>query len=126
MTGASAGLGLAAARALYDEGARVAICSRDEKRITAAAKSLDNDSGVVSPYVCDLTVPEQIVALIMAVENQFGRIDILVTNCGGPPTGRHDTVAAKDWELGYNLTFMSTIRLIERVTPGMKSRKAGR
>lgn len=126
VTGASAGLGLAAARALHNEGARVAICSRDKERITAAAKNLGDDPSVVFPHVCDLTVPEQIDALMTAVEKQFGRIDILVTNCGGPPTGRHDTVTAKDWELGYNLTFMSTIRLIERVTPGMKSGKAGR
>jgi 3-oxoacyl-[acyl-carrier protein] reductase len=126
VTGASAGLGLAAARALHDEGARVAICSRDEKRITAAARSIVADPAKVLPIVCDLTAPEQIDALITGVEKQFGRVDILVTNCGGPPTGRHDTVTAKDWELGYNLTFMSTIRLIEKVVPGMKRQKSGR
>jgi 3-oxoacyl-[acyl-carrier protein] reductase len=126
VTGASAGLGLAAAGALFEEGARVAICSRDEKRIAAAAGSLSNDSAKVVPIVCDLTVAEQIDHLIGTVEGRFGRIDILVTNCGGPPTGRHDTVAERDWELGYNLTFMSTIRLIQQVISGMKQRRSGR
>lgn len=126
VTGASTGLGLAAARALCGEGARVAICSRDKDRIAAAAQSISADPAVVFPVVCDLTVSEQIENLVATVEKRFGRIDVLVTNCGGPPTGRHDTVTAKDWESGYNLTFMSTIRLIQRVIPGMKERKFGR
>jgi len=61
-----------------------------------------------------------------AVSAVWGRIDVLVANCGGPPVGCHDSVSEGDWEIGYNRTFMSTVRLIERVTAGMKERHFGR
>jgi len=126
ITGASAGLGLAAARILLKEGAKIAICSRDEARIKAAAISLSSDSGKVLPLVCDLTKASDIVKLLSDVQRQLGGLDILVTNCGGPPTGRHDSITEKDWEHAYNLTFMSTIRLIQEAIPSMKQQKYGR
>lgn len=126
VTGASAGLGLAAARALSAEGARVAICSRDEKRITDAARSFSTDTDEVLPVVCDLTRPEEITVLVKTVTDAFGKIDILLTNCGGPPLGQHDSVGEAEWLLAYNLTFMSAVRLIQHVVPGMKERKFGR
>jgi len=49
-----------------------------------------------------------------------------VTNSGGPPTGQHNTIGESEMDLGYNLTFMSAIRLIQGVLPGMKERKFGR
>jgi len=126
VAGASAGLGLGVARALYLEGARVAMCSRDKDRITKAAASLSAKRDEVLPLVSDLTVPDDVEKLIKTVNDTFGRVDILFTNCGGPPLGQHDTVGEKEWELGYNLTFMSAIRLIQQVVPGMKARKFGR
>lgn len=126
VTGASSGLGLAAAKSFYSEGARVAFCSRDKKRITDAATSLSDRPDEVLPVVCDMTEPGEIDRLIKTVNDTFGRIDIVLTNCGGPPIGQHDTVGEDEWKLGYDLTFMSAIRLIERVIPGMKKRKFGR
>ena len=124
--GASAGLGFAVARALFEEGARVAICSRDKTRIDQAAESLSNDTGRVLPVVCDLARADEILNLIVKVQDAFKNIDILVTNCGGPPTGTHDSITEKEWEHAYNLTFMSAIRLIQCIVPGMKKRKSGR
>ncbi len=126
VAGASAGLGLAAARALFEEGAQVAICSRDEERITKAARSISKNAEQVLPVVCDLTRPDEIDKFVAAATEAFGKIDIILTNAGGPPLGQHDSVDEEMWSLGYNLTFMSAIRLIERVTPGMKKRKFGR
>lgn len=126
VAGASAGLGFACAKVLFSEGARVAICSRDEKRITAAAESLTDDRARVLPVVCDLTQRDQIKKLITTVTDAFGRIDIVVTNCGGPPLGQHDTIDENEWELAYHLTFMSAVRLIQGVLPGMKDRRLGR
>jgi 3-oxoacyl-[acyl-carrier protein] reductase len=126
VAGASAGLGFGAARVFFDEGAKVAVCSRDEKRITDAAKSLSPDTGQVIPVACDLSRKEEIDRLVKTIQDHFGRIDILVTNCGGPPTGQHDTIGEAEFELGYNLTFMSAIRLISGIVPGMKERKFGR
>ncbi len=126
VAGASAGLGLAAAKALFEEGALVAMCSRDEERITKAAHSISKKAEQVLPVVCDLTKPGDIDKFVSAAINAFGKIDIVLTNAGGPPLGQHDTVDEETWSLGYNLTFMSAIRLIERVVSGMKERKFGR
>jgi 3-oxoacyl-[acyl-carrier protein] reductase len=126
VAGASAGLGFGAAKILSQEGAKVAICSRDEMRITAAANKLSTDRSQALPVVCNLSSPKEISRMIGIVTKHFGRIDILVTNCGGPPTGRHNTIGESEMELGYNLTFMSAIRLINGVVSGMKERKFGR
>ncbi len=126
VAGASSGLGFGAAKILFDEGASVAICSSNEERIGKAAKAISGDDNKVFPVACDLTRKDEIDRLIKTVEEKFGRIDILVTNCGGPPTGQHDTIGETELELGYNLTFMSAIRMIQGVLPGMKERKFGR
>lgn len=126
VAGASAGLGLATARALFDEGAQVAICSRDKKRINQAAESITIDRDRIFPLTCDLTVESEIDLLVKEVETTYGGIDILVTNCGGPPLGKHDEIGEKHWELAYNLTFMSTIRLVQKAIPSMKSQRFGR
>ena len=126
VTGASAGLGFAAADALYREGARLAICSRDEARIRNAARRISGSAQDVVPFVCDLTIRDNIDKLTAEVIRSFGRLDILVANCGGPPVGRHDSVTEGDWETGYNRTFMSAIRLVENVIAGMKERRFGR
>jgi len=126
VTGASAGLGYATATTLHLEGARVAICSRDESRIFNAAKRISGGGPEVMPFACDLTIRDNIEKLIADVNRLSGRIDILVANCGGPPVGRHDSVSEEDWQTGYNRTFMSAIRLIETVLPGMKEHHFGR
>jgi len=76
VAGASAGLGLAAAKALFDEGAKVAMCSRDEERIVKAARSLSKKEDQVLPVVCDLTRPDDIDKFISAAVDAFGKIDI--------------------------------------------------
>jgi 3-oxoacyl-[acyl-carrier protein] reductase len=126
VAGASSGLGFAIARVLCEEGVRVAICSRDEKRIHAAAAAIAADSSRIMPMVCDLTQPKEIDRMIAGVLGEFRKIDILVTNCGGPPVGQHNSTGEQEWELGYHLTFMSAVRLIGGVVPGMKERKFGR
>jgi 3-oxoacyl-[acyl-carrier protein] reductase len=126
VAGASSGLGFAAAKILFEEGARLAICSSNQERINNAAASLSDDTKKVLPMLCDLTKEDQIKNLIDKTESHFNKIDILVTNCGGPPLGTHEKLTEKEWELAYNLTFMSTIRLIQNALPGMKDRKFGR
>ncbi len=126
VAGASAGLGFASAKALFNEGATVAICSSNKVKIEKAAASLSDDRNNVLPLVCDLTQKDQIDTLVKNSTEVLGKIDVVVTNCGGPPLGTHDLLTEKEWELAYNLTFMSTIRLIQAVLPGMKERKFGR
>lgn len=126
VAGASSGLGYGCAKALYNEGARVAICSSKKDRIEAAAASLTSDRNEVMPLVCDLTKAQEIESLIKDTRSLFGSIDILVANCGGPPPGTHENLKEKEWQLAWNLTFMSTVRLIQGVIPYMKTNKYGR
>lgn len=126
VTGASAGLGYAAAQALYSEGARLAICSRDQGRIDKAADSISDKKGEIYAHACDLEKPEDISELIGAASSKLGSLDILVANCGGPPTGRHDDMTEESWLTGYKRTFMSAIRLIQAAVPQMKQNKFGR
>ena len=126
VAGSSAGLGFACARSLFNEGARVAICSRDKNRIEAAAASLSEDRSRVLPLTCDLTREPEIINLVENTIRSFGGIDIVVANCGGPPPGKHDLITEKEWELAWNMTFMSAVRLVYAVLPGMKENGSGR
>lgn len=124
---ASRGLGKAVAWELAREGARVAICARGETAVHAAAAEIAADTGSeVFPVVADVTQPEDIQRLVTNVEEQFGRIDILVSNAGGPPTGTFLDFDDAAWEAALQLNLMSTIRLCRAVLPGMRARGWGR
>src|SRR4051812_1259825 len=81
--GASSGLGFAIAKKLASEGARVAICSRDQGRIQAAAKKIGAELAIAA----DLTVPGAAKSLVGRLNDQWGGVDVLVINTGGPPKG---------------------------------------
>ena len=80
--GASSGLGKAVAQALRAEGAHVAICARNAKRVAAAAAEL-GAQGIVA----DLSVPGAAAQVVREAEKRLGQVDILVVNTGGPPPG---------------------------------------
>jgi 3-oxoacyl-[acyl-carrier protein] reductase len=127
VAGASAGIGKAIAQALSEEGAKVAVLSRDKERITAAAKDIaDKTGGEVLPVVCDVTDKKRIDAAIAKINKRFGVIDILICNAGGPPMRRFEQMADADWDAAYNLNLKSTIRLCAAVIPAMKKQKWGR
>jgi len=126
VTGASAGLGYACAHALATEGAHLVICSRDTVRIEAAAGRIASDTGAsVTPIVCDLTDVKATMAMVDGVRNQFGHLDILVTNAGGPPAGLFADLTPEQWEKAYNLTFQSTLILCQAALPIMEEQGSG-
>ncbi len=93
VTASSKGLGKAAALSLANEGVHLAICSRNENSINAAADEIRNATGVrVLPIVADVSRSEEIDRITDSVLNVYGRIDILVNNAGGPPANDHITV----------------------------------
>ena len=124
---ASQGLGFAAARTLAAEGARVGICSRDRERIEQAAGTLRSgaDRDVV-PFVADLSKPEEAAEFIRSVHERFGRLDILVTNAGGPPPGGIAELTRENIEHGFHLTLLSAIAMIQAAIPFMKENQWGR
>ncbi len=129
LVGASGGgLGLATAVRLAQEGCDIALCDLKEDKLEkalTAVKAANSDVRVFS-YPVDLTKAESIENLLNSVHNDLGTVSILVTNSGGPPPGTFDTADDAKWEFAYQLTFMSAVRLIRGVLPGMKKQKWGR
>jgi len=126
VTGASAGLGYASALALAQDGARVIICSRDLERVEAAAGRIASDTGAhVHPLVCDLTDAESIRSMTGSIDDQFGQLDILVSNAGGPPAGLFADLTPQMWEDALDITFRSTLTLCQTVLPIMVRQSSG-
>ncbi len=126
VTAASRGLGRAVALQLAKEGAAVAICARKEGPLEATAEAIREATGVdVLAVPADVSVPEDVDRLVEAVLDRFGRIDVLVTNAGGPPPGRFLDLTSADWEAAVQLTLMSAVRLCYAVVPAMREQGGG-
>lgn len=124
VAGASSGLGRAAAASLAGEGVRVAICSRDRGRIEEAAEAIREDAGIsderILPLVCDVTDEVAIEEALERTVERWGRLNILVTNAGGPPTGRIDDFSAEEWRDALELNFMSTVNMCRHALPYLR------
>lgn len=121
----SKGLGKAAAIALAEEGAKLAICSRSAEIMTTAQEIKDNADVEVLALQADLTRPEEIARLVDETIDRYGRIDILILNSGGPPPGTFFDFSPADWEAAIDLTLMSTVNLCYKVIPHMLDRGEG-
>jgi 3-oxoacyl-[acyl-carrier protein] reductase len=125
VTGASRGLGYATARGLALEGCRVAINSRSVESITQAAQSLAEETGseviALAGDVVDPAVPEQ---LILGTASTFGGLDLLVTNSGGPPSGKFEGIDDNVWQVAIQLSLMSHVRLIRAALPYLRQSPA--
>ena len=124
VAGASSGLGLAVAVALAQEGCRVAVCARDASRLAAAARKIAWEGGTkpsnVLTVVCDVTDEAQVEAAIARTVEHFGRLHIVITNAGGPPTGFIDDFDADAWRSGLELNLMSTINMCRHALPHLR------
>jgi 3-oxoacyl-[acyl-carrier protein] reductase len=124
---ASKGLGRAIAEELAVEGAMLAICSRDAAAIGATGRAIAAATGAeVLARAADVTRPADVAALVDAALARFGRVDILVTNGGGPPSGPFEAHDAAAWQRAAEGTLFAPIELTRRVLPGMKDRRWGR
>jgi 3-oxoacyl-[acyl-carrier protein] reductase len=124
---ASRGLGRACAEALAAEGAAVAVCGRDEARIREAAAAIATRTGARTlAFVADVAVAAECQAFVAAAAREFGRLDVLVTNTGGPKPGGFDAVSDADWEQAYRLTLANVVQLVRAAAPHMKKNRWGR
>ena len=123
----STGLGRAVAEELAAEGASLILCARNADRLNETATAISKSSGVeVLAKPTDVTNQSEIADLVNAGLKKFGRIDILVTNAGGPPAGRFDQLTAQQWEEAARLLLFSATGLARQVLPGMRERRWGR
>jgi 3-oxoacyl-[acyl-carrier protein] reductase len=120
---ASAGLGYGAAEALVAEGARVAICSRDEARVRDAAAKLGGDS---VPLVADLSDTDAAARFVSEAREALGGLDILIANAGGPPPGGVLGTDLSAYRSGLELSMLSTVAMCHEATPGMREQGWGR
>ena len=107
--GSTRGIGRAVADALAKEGAKVAINGRTN-----------------APFAADVSVPEQAVGLVERVAKEFGRLDILFCNAGGPPAGAFKDQPADAWQRAIELNLLSTINLARTAVPIMQKARWGR
>lgn len=127
VAGSSRGLGRAIAEELAREGCALVLCSRDEEAIGNAAREISSDiGGDALPVPANLTDPDDITALLRAAQDRFGRIDILVTNTGGPPAGPFEAHSPDAWHDAIAQNLDSVLNLVRGVLPQMKKRQWGR
>jgi 3-oxoacyl-[acyl-carrier protein] reductase len=126
VTGSSAGLGLAAARALAARGARIALSSRGGPKLQQAKAALAAEAEEVIAVPADVRRPDDLEELVSHVEERLGAIDILVANGGGPRVKPAVELDEADWQEAIPLAFLFVPRLCRLVLPSMRRRRWGR
>ncbi len=126
VTASSSGLGKASATALAREGTNVVINGRDEERLEAAKEEISEvATGEVVAQQGDLTVEDDIEAMVETAVSEFGGLDHLVTSAGGPPSGAFLETTDEDWYEAFDLLVMSVVRLVREAEPALSEDGGG-
>jgi len=126
VAGASKGLGFAVARALALAGADISMVSRDAPSITQAASDIEQETKArVLALPVDLRSAAAMLQWRDRTLERFGRVDILFTNTGGPPTGGFFDFDDNAWRDAFELLVLSVVRMVRLVVPEMKSQGGG-
>ena len=125
--GASKGLGRASAQVLAEEGAKVTICSRTSTDLEQTAKEIRESTGAeVLTYAADLDELPSITGLIKATVSEFGALDILINNSGGPPLARSADATEEQWETAVQRSLIFFGRMCRESLPHLKESGSGR
>ncbi|HVA63049.1 MAG TPA: SDR family oxidoreductase [Terriglobales bacterium] len=123
----SAGLGKAVAEGLAAEGAHLALCSRNPERIEAVAAAIRQRHGVrVWARALDVTDPAAVASFVAGAAAEFGRLDVCVTNAGGPPAKPFAATTLEEWQAAVNLNLLSHVYFAKQVLPHMQRAGWGR
>lgn len=115
------------AAALAREGCRVMLSSRNEDNLKAAAEAIRAETGrEVSYVVCDMAKTEDIQKAIAKAAEEFGRLDVLVNNAGGPPTGSFEDLDDRYWSFAIDQNLLSAVRCVREALPHLKRSGSGR
>ena len=124
---ASRGLGYASALALAREGCNLVICSRDDNRIRAAAEAIARETKrPVHPIAADVSGETEAQRLVDTAVTEYGGLDIVVHNAGGPPAGEFGTIAEAQWQKAFEQNLLSLVRIVHAAVPAMKQAGGGR
>lgn len=127
MAASSQGIGRATAEMFAREGAQVAMCARTEKILHEAANQIRSTTGAeVYAQPLDVTDPSAVQKFVEQVAKQFGRIDVCVTNAGGPPAKNFLSITPDEWRKAIDQNFLSVVHLAKAVIPYMQRHRWGR
>lgn len=126
VTGGSAGIGLACARALVDEGVDVAIVARDPARLAGAAASLQATGRRIVPIAADCSVADDVTRAAREAQAALGPIDILVNDAGSAMGGRFVDLDDAAFLAAWNLKLLGYIRMARALVPAMIEQRDGR
>ena len=127
VSASSRGLGRAIAEELAAEGANLVVCARGEEALSKTAAEIRKRSGVeVLDVAADVSDQAGLDRVAVAALQKYGKVDILVTNSGGPPSGPFENLSPEMWDGAVRLLLTSAVGLARAVLPGMKERRWGR
>ncbi len=123
----SRGLGRAMAEELAREGADLVLCARGEESLEQARTAIEEATGArVVAVAADLALAEEVERVVRRGLDELGRVDVLITNAGGPPAGPFESHSPEAWRRAVQLNLESVLNLVRAVLPGMKERRWGR
>jgi 3-oxoacyl-[acyl-carrier protein] reductase len=126
--GASSGMGRAIARRLAAEGTGVALFARRSEALEQAVAEIAGSpgGGRAVAVAGDSTLEADLVRVVEQARHEFGRIDIVINNTGGPPAGDFEDLDDPAWQAGFELTLLSAIRLTRLALPELRRSGRGR
>ena len=123
----SQGLGKSVACELAKEGAKVIINGRNKQQLDSTKQEIEKlTNAEVIALAGDLTIPVEREMIINNALQAFGKADILITNTGGPPTGKFEEFAQEQWDKTYKDLLAPVVGLVKGFLPGMKQQRWGR
>src|SRR5437588_8793822 len=125
ITGASSGLGEAAARLLSAQGASVVLGARRADRLESLAGELNRNGGKAVAVATDVTQREQVKRLVDAAVQKFGRVDVMINNAGIMPRAPLERLTIDDWDRTIDINIKGVLYGVAAALPHMKQQKTG-
>lgn len=125
ITGASSGMGEAAARHLADKGARIVLAARRSDRIDALAKDISAKGGKAIAVATDVTRADDVQKLVDTAISTWGRIDVLINNAGVMPLSSLDQAKVSEWDMMIDVNLRGVLHGIAAALPIMKAQQSG-
>lgn len=125
ITGASSGMGEAAARYLAKQGGRVVLAARRAERIDVIANDINGQGGEALAQTTDVTRLEDVKKLVDTAVAKWGRIDVLINNAGVMPLSSLDQAKVNEWDMMIDVNLRGVLHGIAAALPIMKAQQSG-
>ncbi len=123
VTGASSGIGRAAAKIFADKGFTVVAVGRNEKELSALSKTVTSKKGLIKIHLADVNEMSQLERIVSETIHNFGRIDVLVNSAGIIKNGSVETTTLDDWDKMMHINLRSVFILTQKCVPYLAETK---